>query len=547
MSAITLLRQESNLGCFVDRRISSSDTTVYLRFFNRVTNAAVEPNATNRSNLVITLNKDNDRHEIMILGTVGAASGGVSTCTNVVRFVAFNGINLTAGTGKEHNADDVGGCADAVNMWQQLYDVMGGTIASGANAIRVGAESDVDIKYIFGNGDANEPFIMYDASENEIVGSTNGVDTFVLGTGAGSITGGDGITVAAGDIDVDTSDTTIFVKASSGAGDEDKAAILDASGLFATGFVPSIVDVQVFTGSGTWTKPTTFTPITVKVVCVGAGGGGAGGAGGNAGTNRDGGGAGGGAAKAERIFRASELSATETVTIGAGGTAGAGGSAGAGGDGGAGGNTSFGTRLNAYGGGGGLKGSAGTNPSGGGGGGTGSVGQIGQAGAAATGGTPGASTSTAIGGQGAAGNYNAAGGDAEWGGAGGAGWNGTAGIHAGGSSLYGAAGGGSGGGCSAGNAERAGGAGGNVNTYTSGGGGAGGASGGTNPGTAGTAGDSTKCATGAGGGGGSLVGTAGAGGAGAQPGSGAGGGGGGTTVGGAGGIGGAGQVWVYSF
>ena len=38
------------------------------------------------------------------------------------------------------------------------------------------------------------------------------------------------------DIAVDTTDTAVFVKTSSGAGDEDKVPVLDASGQLASGF-----------------------------------------------------------------------------------------------------------------------------------------------------------------------------------------------------------------------------------------------------------------------------------------------------------------------
>jgi len=164
MAAITLLRQESNLGCYADRRIASGDTTIYLRFFDRVTKEAREPNAANRSNLVITMNKDNDNHEIMILGTVGAASGGVSTCTGVVRFVAFNGVNLTAGTGKEHASESEGGCVDVVNMWQQLYDIMAGTSSTGANDFEIGDNSAADISLTFENDHTTAPKIYIDDS-----------------------------------------------------------------------------------------------------------------------------------------------------------------------------------------------------------------------------------------------------------------------------------------------------------------------------------------------------------------------------------------------
>ena len=76
--------------------------------------------------------------------------------------------------------------------------------------------------------------------------------------------------------------------------------------------VPSVVDIQNFETSGTWTKPTGAK--TVQVICIGGGGGGAHGA------AATGGGGGGGGGISRQIFPASLLGATETVTVGTGGT-----------------------------------------------------------------------------------------------------------------------------------------------------------------------------------------------------------------------------------
>jgi hypothetical protein len=110
------------------------------------------------------------------------------------------------------------------------------------------------------------------------------------------------------------------------------------------------VNRQVFNASGTWTKPSGYSANSVVLIQA-WGGGGSGRRDSNI-FNATGGGGGG---YIERWMVLSDLGATETVTIGAGGAARSGSNQ----DGAVGGNTSFGSHLTAYGGGGGGSGTGG--------------------------------------------------------------------------------------------------------------------------------------------------------------------------------------------
>lgn len=141
----------------------------------------------------------------------------------------------------------------------------------------------------------------------------------------------------------------------------DATKYLDGTGAWATISAGGrILQIDVFTASGTWTKPSGCTKVVVELV-AGGGGGGSG-----DGSGRGGSGGGGGGFSKKLV---SSPGSTETVTVGAGGTGGdyfSGPSAAA-----SGGSSSFGSHCSATGGSGGATGASGGATGGSGGAGSG--------------------------------------------------------------------------------------------------------------------------------------------------------------------------------
>jgi len=134
---------------------------------------------------------------------------GVSstTLTGVTRGLALTGSADTAGTGLAHSS---GVTVSMTNVHYYMEQLTNKTEANTWTAhqtfetaqILIGdGSTDEDELVYANNGEANKPFLMYDASEDAWVFSDNGTDTTKMVTGGGGLNAGEDIEINASDID----------------------------------------------------------------------------------------------------------------------------------------------------------------------------------------------------------------------------------------------------------------------------------------------------------------------------------------------------------
>lgn len=213
---------------------STSDTTAYWTVAPRDEDGTILTGG-----FLIGVTNRSGKTELMWVAAGTVAADGLSA--TVVRGIDIMGPDYTVGSSDFVYALESGSpvfCAVSPNIQNLIVQALQGGVGTGANLVKVGDGTDADIYYYAYNADGSKPYIRYKASTNQWEISNDGTSSYVPGTGAGSITGGDGISVTSGDIDVDLTDTTVFVQTSSGAGDAGKVARLAAgTGKFATGFI----------------------------------------------------------------------------------------------------------------------------------------------------------------------------------------------------------------------------------------------------------------------------------------------------------------------
>lgn len=162
----------------------------------------------------------------------GAVAVDGLSATGVVR-IHQEGLDYTTANtvqaAQTHAQDDAVFCLVSPVAQELMDSALTGAIASGGANWRIGRGVDENITVYAHNTDTNKPYWRYNAATNAWVYSNDGVSSTPFGTGAG-VTGGDGISVTAGDIDIDVTDTVIFKQTSAGAGDSGKIPRLNSSG-----------------------------------------------------------------------------------------------------------------------------------------------------------------------------------------------------------------------------------------------------------------------------------------------------------------------------
>ncbi len=210
MAIATLVSQETNLAGTLVTSLSSSDgdgSTFTVRFFDTKTKAARTPQSTT---LDFIINKDNSRAERIMASSHSTASG-ITTITIATngRTIPLFGIGAGTTTGNNHRPGDSIGCVSNHEGVEQINNIMDGTNGTSGTAFRVGDETDVDIFFYAQNADANKPYFAYDSGTSGWIYSDDGSSSTPFGTGAG-VSGGNGITVTAGVIACDLTDTNVF-------------------------------------------------------------------------------------------------------------------------------------------------------------------------------------------------------------------------------------------------------------------------------------------------------------------------------------------------
>jgi hypothetical protein len=146
---------------------SSSDNTIYLS--DALPIGATELNKCDY--VAILVDKE------VIACTKANYDSTAKTMSSCIRGVSTEGGDITEQDTtiiKAHEAGTKISCPVIVQNMVQIQELINGEIATGANAFRVGDETDSDIYLYAQNADANKPYLRYNKTENKWYLSNDG-------------------------------------------------------------------------------------------------------------------------------------------------------------------------------------------------------------------------------------------------------------------------------------------------------------------------------------------------------------------------------------
>jgi hypothetical protein len=245
----------------------------------------------------------------------GGASFDLSTTTQVVRIWFDDGMASPPDTPSGGRLIGVGWYGDAVLQGNELAAVLEADAAFTASSPATNGTVNI------ANSTAGECVAPYEAPTNAYISGylvTEGVDAYQR---MAALDGRELTNVNAATLPAPTASTLGGVR-STASGSGLYLRSLDTNGNFTLGSLP-VSDVKYYTSNATWTNPYPSSSRRVFVRLVGGGGGGGSGRRSAAGTIRCGGGGGAAGGLVEFWTLTTELGATQSVVIGAGGAGGA--------------------------------------------------------------------------------------------------------------------------------------------------------------------------------------------------------------------------------
>jgi hypothetical protein len=281
-----ILGEEGLIGTVVNSSLSTTGLTVYAQFRDAKTGAARTPDA---GTLMFVIDKDNERFEIIQADSHSTASGITTITINASgRALPRYGTGAGSGTGLAH---DIGASIGSVILARPLNELAAQAVAKAGDTMTAALgfsgtthEGIKPISLTTAQRTALTPAttaVVYDTDIGEYYvwqggawsavssGSTQpNASTTVAGKvelataaerAAGTATGGTGAAL------IPTNDA--LVKTSSGAADENKIPVLNASGQLADGFISTTVPVTttVFSAPAGEAVDGSVTP---QMVCI---------------------------------------------------------------------------------------------------------------------------------------------------------------------------------------------------------------------------------------------------------------------------------------